>query len=365
MFHANGAAERALAGPHLLVLSCALLWGCAPDLRIGPGYGCDASCGPDLRCVDGVCSAAGVVPPWWDTGWRKRRRLTVSSSPTVPLPIGFEVRLSAELSPYAPLDQLRVVRWAGGGWTEKARVVEEVTATSAEQLWFALDVDVPPDTSNADYWVYLDNPGAGAPDGRPEEVFTLFYDSFDQPTIDLGRWAVSAASIDTGGSHELVLSAGESVRSQVGWAPGHAVDFLMVYDHPWASSSAGFQRLDDFVDLDPWMLWLDRAGDGTVVPDVFLMALGDQTSVSGPPRDPAVTYHLYTIDRQAGAVRFEFDGEPHYTRTLPNAFTDPLQIRFRNGGPSVTVMRFEMVRVRRTVDPAPTVTLGEEETRPP
>ena len=368
----------------------ALAAACSVQIRQVEGYRCEdgVTCPSGQRCVGGFCRidegdgpdgatsipdaaedaplAFGTDPPWWDAAWAYRTRLTIDNQASAPLPATYAVGWHTDLSrfdPY-PFEGLRVVRWDGMGWTEKHRLYDDFADDADEEaLWFALDAELAPGAATSEYWLYYGNAMAGTPPQTQSMVFPIFYESFATGVaLDATKWE-SAGTIDTVGS-EGVFDPGDSIRSLTTFGPGYTLEMKHRRAGAAAYSWNGFQRSADFMDAEPWALWIDWDGTGMLTPDSQIAAVGDTTNTTGPGVTPGTVTRVYSIARFPDRVVFGYEGNVVYERMLPSTYTDPLQIRLRNGS-GATVIYFDAVRVRHAIDPEPAITPGPTEQRPP
>ena len=294
--------------------------------------------------------------PWFDAEFDARRNITVENpSPDVEA-IAHPVAVTLPLS----LDEARrsrLLRWEGR-WVDVAHVVEVLGSDVV--LWFPLTQPLPPGGASTSHWLY-----SGSPDPQTEDqgaVFS-FHDEFSVD-VDPSVWAtIGDVGVDTG---EVVLDgAGAGLRSLAGYGPGFAVDFAMRVaidgDYFWG----GYQRLSDFDEIEPWVIWISREPGAQIWPEVTIDAADVSNAVGAPhPRDGEE--HVYSVERFPERVVFRFDGALHDTLFWQDPYTEPMQLRFAVGAastvPATTVI--DWVRVRRAADPAMVTSVGAPEAGP-
>jgi hypothetical protein len=154
---------------------------------------------------------------------------------------------------------------------------------------------------------------------------------------------------------------GATIRSTIKFPPNRAIDFAMTVAQPLNDDSSswfcgGFQRMDDFANAQPWILWISRE-PLTVWPEFWdeqgFEWEGNKTSV-----DPWQE-HVYGIERYERRDVFLRDGKEFDEVEWVDDYTPSLQIRFSAYNGSVIHVRW--VRVREVCYPAPAVTLGSME----
>lgn len=346
-----------------------------PDGECPPGY----TCGDDGRCAlagdpDGgatpdapsdVPDAAPAPdappppdPPWWDAAWGFRRRITVTAAAGASLPAGYHALIYRDFDLLPDVsgnfDSLRVVRHVDENdpGTEVDRVYFDL-AGEIEELWFVVADAVPAGGSNQQYWLYYGNPTPPPPPNNPADVFD-YYASFSAFDASL---EIQGGATVTGG--ELRLDPGESVRTFATFGPGTAVDFQLRLPSWTYRVWGGFQRDGDFLDDEPWMLWITRLPvAGKIQPEVIAYAANVDPVIVGPQADVDGLEHTYSVERFPAAIVFKIDDLERARIPLPVAYATPLQVRLTNEGSSPAF--YDLVRIRKVVDPAPAVTLGEE-----
>jgi len=130
-------------------------------------------------------AAAAAPASWWDPAWGLRNELTISTGPDRPDKgyDGYTVRVSGfdTQTPIAAgdmqpdCDDLRVVRFDGGSWAEVDRHVIGCNSASTE-IRFMLQADIAASSVDTSYFVYHDNPSAGAPAALDTANVYLWYD---------------------------------------------------------------------------------------------------------------------------------------------------------------------------------------------
>lgn len=186
--------------------------GAAMLVAAGCSFHPAGSAGADGDGSGAIDAASGATPlDWWDDAYRLRLPLAISVGGAAPQGgyAGYTARL-AELDTAALIaggdlrddcSDLRLVRWQGGAWSEIDRHL--IGCGGPADLRFALAADIAPGATDDSYFLYLDNPDAGAPAPlRPANVY-LWYDDGgeDRSTAyDHGRldsWGSTNSWVDT------------------------------------------------------------------------------------------------------------------------------------------------------------------------
>lgn len=322
-----------------------------------------------LICLLGACSFehgardtvdGGVdTPPsdWWDASWGARMPLTIKNGSTVVLPAGFQigVPLQVSASPCTGRDDVRVIY---KHTTELDRVVDEVGTPT--WVWFKSVTPIMPgaDTST-DYVAYCGNPAPPAPPSDGKRVFELF-DGFST-ALDSAVWTTKASATTSNGN--LVLGNGgqtdNGIVSVARYTAGYATDFIA---QPSQATNgkfwAGFQN--GTLDAYPWIMWWTNMT--TIIAPAYKVN-GASQDWRGMAKPLDTQPHLFTVENLGDHAIFRYDNallESHIYDVPPPA---SFSVRLWNYNDTPTVS-FDMVRVRRVIDPAPTVTVGAVETKP-
>jgi hypothetical protein len=301
--------------------------------------------------------------PWWDDAWAHRRRVTVRNRSAQTMPVYYETRLVYDLDAlsgvigYDSLHLRHVEGQGNGGHYPMARCITHLPG-GLEEMWFRTEEPLAPGEEVSHYFLYYGNPAASPPEEDPAQIFDFHADfaglGNDVETLTGGE------SVTAGG--ELQLDPGESVRTLTTWGPRHAVDVVARVPTWSAGVSFGFQRDNDFVDDEPWMLWATGAAAGTIHAELLVTATGMIGAAIGGSAAVDGAAHTFTVERLADHAVFRVDGAATDRLDLPASYGADLQVRLR-GGDTAPVFVDEL-RVRLVVDPEPEVILGPEETRP-
>jgi hypothetical protein len=260
---------------------------------------------------------------------------------------------------------LRLARYDASGhtWTEETFVLDD--NGSAQSVWFALRSNVAPGGDDTSYWFYSGDTMDPPPHGVPADVFPDLYVNF---AAGLSGFVSLGTPMISPGGVSLPMGA-TSVRSSSTFTPGHAVDFAMAEPAALGVGSAGwlgggFQRSSDFDDSEPWLLWLTRT-PGQIQDEAQLDAVGESEMVGAS--SVGATQEIFGVERYDDhAIYLRADAHVVTLGPWPGgAFTSPLQVRFMNtDNTNQGDIEIAWARVRRCVDPAPSVSVGPVETHP-
>ena len=291
-------------------------------------------------------SGDGAPAGWWDPAWPYRMPLAIEDS--VALATGFQVGFSYDLDA-APCagsrDGVRVV-WQD---TELARVIDEVGAP--QWIWFQLGAPLAANTVAIDYWLYCGNPSpTTAALADPTQVFD-FYDDFAGSGLG-SAWIASGSGSESGGAAHV--PNGSTFRSVATYGPGTATDFSMA---PQAGENTmyfwgGFQNGSGTA--APWLLWNTRNEAG-IHPEV----MDTQDNLQPGDLHPFDTsFQLYGVENYGTSSRYRLADVDVGTITHDSDITTSISVRFDDYSSGSNAIEVNMARVRKAVDPPPTVTVG-------
>ncbi|MBP7653654.1 hypothetical protein KA977_09545 [Candidatus Dependentiae bacterium] len=134
--------------------------------------------------VNGDVTIGGVR--WWNKSYKRRMKLRITNNNTwwITLPSGYSVNYSIDTNSLInsgmlrpDLNDLRVVRYntATGVYTELNRVY--IDRPDMAGLWFRTMDTIASSLFRENYYIYYNNPAAGAPPANPNNVF-IVYDDF-------------------------------------------------------------------------------------------------------------------------------------------------------------------------------------------
>jgi hypothetical protein len=311
----------------------------------------------------GTAGAGGTGPtfdpPWWNAQWRERWPILIQNPCDKELAVGYQIGLRADGYAISPTLSWRILRWNGSSWSDVPRLVEQVGA--ATWVWFGVASPIPMHAHDDSYWLYADNSTAVEPPA-PTGLFD-FLEDFG--ATEPGSWTTTGNVSFHAGYVRLDGAGGNggSIRSDVKFGPGHAIDFAMTVDKPKTSATrwfcGGFQREQDFTDTVPWILWISRSS--TSVRSEFWNGAGIQYNGKETGVDTGVE-HVYGIERFPRRNVFLRDHQEFDVYSFSTDFSTPLQIRFTAYTDSVLLVRY--ARIRKACDPRPEGTIGSAEVWP-
>lgn len=301
---------------------------------------------------DGGDSGDGGAGRWWDPAWSSRMRISIDTA--VALPQGFQLGVPRDLD-VAPCagsrDAVRVVRDHA---TELPRVIDELEGD--EWIWFRLAAPLAASAGPSEYWLYCGNPGAAAAPKSPTDVFDA-YDDFVSTSLSTA-W-VKQGTVSVGNGTLAIGGGDDGVHSTMAYGAGTAVDFILeassgALASPWFWG--GFEIA--FTVTAPWVIWHCHE-PSTIKQEI---RIGSST-VAMRSRALDTAPHLLGVEHYGTSAGFRyhdaFAGSIPYGGTITQAMNVRLH-NYQSGGP----IQFHMARVRKAVDPIPTVTLGDVELRP-
>jgi hypothetical protein len=339
-----------------LLAASALVAACGIDVAGGIDVGSGGS-----STGGGTGGAAIHDPAWWDPAHKTRYPITITNPSGPNTPKDLQVVLSVDTqaldkatTPYAGW---RIVSWDGSKWTEQTRVIDD--AAGRQWIWFRLSAPLNTGQTDTSHWLYTDDPSAQAPPYASDvwEYVKIF------DTQDPANWFAQNATNQTWDGSSVLLDgngAGSSLRSKNTYGPNVGLDFAMTVVSPLASAAqwfcGGFQRTNDFIDQSPWILWISRS-PAAIVPEFYDGGGGNHVG-TGLPID-FTAEHIYGIDRFARLDVFRYDNSASEQISWSTDYNTQHQIRFTAYNGSKIKLRW--VRVRKALNPPPTLTLGPAE----
>ncbi len=318
--------------------------------RLSGDAGADAPVGADAP-ADGDTGTDAPMAPWWDPAWPARMRIGIDSAAALVQGFQLGVRRDLDVAPCnGPRDAVRVVR---DHTTELPRVIDELGGD--EWIWFRITAARAPGAGPSEYWLYCGNGSAGPAQGDPAAVFDL-YDSFDGTTLS-STWR-SQGGVSVGGGAVTLPGNNTGIHSETTFGVGTATDFVLQ-----ASATAlatplfwgGFEV--GFTISPPWAVWYSDEANR------IEQWIRTGTEVPVNERTLDLEAHLYGVEHYGPIVGFRHGNVGVAALTYNSPVATPMNVRLHNyqsGGP----VQFQMARVRKAVNPIPTVTLGPVENRP-
>ena len=156
---------------------------------------------PDTTPVDGGCLAGAPCPPCYSCvlgiceptqSLQRRRDLVVTNNAAGTVAAGCSVRFSLDTAAMVSAgalrangDDLRLFYTGSGEPVELDRVAERPFDAIDTELWFALAADIEAGAADGDYFISYDDVAAGPAPADRDQVY-LFFDDFEGG--DLSRW---------------------------------------------------------------------------------------------------------------------------------------------------------------------------------
>ncbi len=157
----------------------------------GSNYLYDSS---KIEVISSYAQLKSAQPIWWNTSYKYRRQITITNNSSSTLPSGYSVKivldhrsLVNEGKSLASGDDLRIIYFNGTTNLELDRVNETSFNSPATEIWFKTQASIPPSSSDSNYFLYYGNPSASDPAQNKENVY-LFFDDFESG--NLNKWTV-------------------------------------------------------------------------------------------------------------------------------------------------------------------------------
>lgn len=303
---------------------------------------------------------------WWDTSYLYRQQVTVTAGSSN-APSGYSVKVQFDhqdlvnnSKSLSSGDDIRVVYWDGGSWIELDRLLDDQSTwnSTTTEIWFQTQAAISATASDTDYYIYYGNSSPGTPPTDWTNVF-LFYDDFNDGSLDTGRWICDNVCTESGGT--LTLDPLTTLRATATYAIGTDTiwegrvqlsgDGTEQYYDIWgASNTAGWN--DDEIDFwtDSNASWRENGNGGVKTTTIY----SEVTPTS---------FHLYSIARVSStSIRFFIDGSeltPAHTTDIPNA-----NLRVYVSNDTSYTSAYDFARVRQYVSSEPSATPGAESGQP-
>ena len=329
----------------ILVTACSF----HPPAAVGDGGGDDTT-------TDAASPLDAAPADWWDPTYRWRIPIAIANTSNITLATRFQIglRLDLDAAPCAgSRDAIRITH----DKSEHPRYIDELGGD--EWTWFRLEVAIDPGVTSNVHYLYCANPSPGAAPADPAAVFD-FFDDFDGAALT-SDWKAQNTVIVGGGAVRLG-GAGltdSGILTTTTWPPRTAVDYIVSIANPAAAEFwAGFQN--GFPDQPPWIQWWSESPPA-IRPD-YASSVGDQSQFLGTPVALDTMPRLFGVEYYGTASAYRRDNAlvEHHVHATPVA---PAMLNFRlHNHSSTEPVQYHMARVRRAVDPPPTVTLGAPET---
>jgi hypothetical protein len=311
----------------------------------------------DVVFMDAPPPLDAAPADWWDPHYRWRIPLTITNMSASSMATGFQVALHYDLDAApcsSPHDNVRVV-YAHA--MELDRVVDDV-GTAAEWTWFPLQAALAPGATTTAYTLYCANPSPPAALADPAVVFD-FFDDFNGTTLGTvwmkqNTVAVAGGVVTIGGG----AVADSGILTTATWGPGTGVDYTaQVQTAATADFWAGFQV--GFPDQPPWIQWWTETASN-IRPDYRGNSSDPGFLGTNVALDTAM--HFYGVEYYGLQAMYRYEDAPveHHVHAFGPSST-MLNFRLHNAS-GTNPVKYGMARVRKAVDPPPTVVVGTPET---
>jgi hypothetical protein len=336
----------------------------ATDSGAGDASAGDAGIVDAAPQVDASNPCLVMDPPWWDLSWHRRRGIslgTVVEDYTVLLELTGTTR--SEIESYTPGDfnHLRVLRY-DGAWQELDRAVR--SDTTSLRISFRVREDLDGSLGEPRYFLYYDNPVAGAAPRDLREVL-LFFDDFERPTLGIGTmyeqwdedgfapgtWWIDNGELAQDGTSALTVLAVPGLAGRLG------VGFWLTYD--WLSA-------DVCADSGPVFHWTISPDAGYYLERQHMDAVLFDEPIHGwqnsetMPSSADNAWHRHALLYHNGSLGFYEDGSG-VQFTLPLTSTGAETVGIAAYCQRTSPFRFDNLSVRLYMVPAPVLTAGSEQ----
>jgi hypothetical protein len=331
----------------------------------------------DAAGIDGLADAPGDAavdaPDAAVPAFAYRRRITIVNQATTSLPAGFTIRVPLGLTlpnllfqnkVKADFSDLRVI--GDGALGERDRIIDPPSGPAPAALSFSLAQPIAAGATNTSYYLYYDDPNAGAAPANGSAVFAVYADfTAAIPSV----WSRNDGPAVSGGKLVLRANHTDAIRTTAasdGVPIVSAVELVASISNPNSDPTSqpegtfyywfGYQHENDFNASDPWVVWIAR-GKGQVHAEQKSPDGCEGGCESGyVPQTTAA--HYYAIERDADKTRFYLDSLLVYSVSVTNTEDYALMVRNYQAASDVEV---DWIRARARVSPDPAITLGLEE----
>lgn len=314
-------------------------------------------------------SASFAVTDWYDINWTKKKSITIDNSSGSTLsnhPVRLVVQYDADMK--ADFTDLRFTD--SDGATELSYVIEKVD-TSPDPDEAIVWVKVPSlaiGTSNTIYMYYGNASASDAGDG--ESVF-LFFDDFNDNSIDTSKWNVVATTgTVTETSQHLELVGGNGWGTSLVYAKtGFNRDGDYIFEYEWTSGTTAYYTITGWKDsaasvgFANWVYAYDTTPDDVIYEDGSSRGSGAASNFS-----TSSTYLMQVVMKASGGAIYKTsanDGDT-WTTSYTSSYSTEANLRpALMSYYSTNTQTYDNIRVRPYVATEPTVSAwGSEEAQP-
>jgi hypothetical protein len=343
---------------------------------------CETEAGLCVTCLEDD-------PPWWNGDYGMRRNLTIEENAAGVLPAGYSVvaLMNTEDEVIAGTmrsdgNDLRVVWFDGVSRVELDRHLVAINTTQTE-IWFMTQDDI--DTADDRYYLYYDNPAAGAPPAywsdsmgaaaQSSRVY-LAADHFEDTLVGAfpDGWEGSPDyRVEAEGGNQVLEVNDISTDGDYLFAGRYDWGDIVIQGRMRAVSTFPSQAYYGFyfraeAEFDFETAWYGAYDHNTAQVYTMKLSSADATGLSPPIQEISswsvssvgTAWHTYEIRLAGRTAVFFLDDVEQYSWTNTGGMTQG-----RIGvcaGYVAAEARFDDIIVRRYVEPEPTVSLGSQDT---
>jgi len=308
-------------------------------------------------------------PAWWDTNYSYRERLMITNNSTSPLVAGHSIKTTVDTAALETGGKVRSDRrdWRIVYWNGSTNVELDRHYAGTAETWFALQADIQANSSDGNYYAYYGYSGETAdPPSNQINVWHFWDDFSDGDISDWINYGSGAVVLDAeDGNYVLKKTANNDPN-------GGYVTFTTLSDYELTfltdriNTSGGSQNRYGIEDsdlngyglqittfTDSGQLGIERraAGSGTTIASVPITGLGLNTWYRALFRRHEGDFYCAIYSYPVNELLYEV--------SVSNATYTSFDRFVVHGGYEYWI---DDIRVRRYIEPEPSVTAGAEET---
>jgi len=311
---------------------------------------------------------------WWSNSYSYRCKVTVNNNAVSTLTAGYSVVLALDTASLVSASKmmsngndLRILYWnsSSSSWLELDRVVENMN-TASTKVWFKTQASIGASSSDSNYYMYYGYPSAGSPPSNKNSVY-VFWDDFDDGSISdwsvmLGTW--SAAT-------DQYVSAPYAIKETTGGAswikPLATINEADVELEVYMRVAGGGEDWSIAARVQPGTIrnWYEANPEGTDWAIGKYVADSWSFIAGGTPEPSANVWYKVDLRIKGTQAQIWVNG----SQRVPSSGWADIGIDFSSGTIALktwsigTGAWFDNVRLRRFVDPEPSIYLQDEELR--
>ncbi|MEM2935590.1 MAG: DUF2341 domain-containing protein [Candidatus Bathyarchaeia archaeon] len=310
---------------------------------------------------------------WWNTNYKYRRQVTITAG-SAGVPSGYTVSVTLNHTDLvtagkslASGNDLRVLHRTGSFWSELDLDIINVNSAST-QVWFKTQATISASGSDNNYYIYYGNPSAGSPPANRDNIY-VFWDDFESG--NLGKWSIQsgiwtvATDQRVSGTYSLKATSGNDAWIKPNVSISEKNVLIESY---WRSTSSGLDFAQALrVQPGTSKNWFETNVEGSGGWDIAKMVndVWSEIIINGGSYSANIWYKVTFIvvgETQAKVLVDDVQVTPASGwANIGTDFTAPGTIALRAWivGTGAWV---DNVKVRKYVNPEPTVNTGTEET---